>query len=249
MVGDRELKAIIETATLAEFKPDDTIIGEGDTATSFYLVLEGQVQITRANRPVAKLGRGQFFGEASLLGDQMRTADVRATRPTKCVVLTGSQLRQLIVSHPEVGLKLVEESIRRYREQGADLQPVRDRITKPQLMGEGTFNFKSQKTRKLFHYLVESFIEDYMKRRLALEASGWRGLLEAARRVNLPRSALYGKQGDLGPAPGELIRRGLAETRIFPGERGRGGEITRVRITYEREPIREYVSALVRLRE
>jgi adenylate cyclase len=114
------------------------------------------------------------------------------------------------------------------------------------VIGELSFTFASEKTKLLFNYLVNSFISDYMARKYVSEKSGWRGLVQAANELKVSASIFYGKEGGFSPIVNELIRKGFAEARVFPGERGRGGEVTRFRIAYEREPISEYVKMKIR---
>lgn len=108
-------------------------------------------------------------------------------------------------------------------------------------------HFKSETTRKVFDSLVDSFIEDYMVKKYVAEKSGWRTLAELAEQSGISKSILSGKNSVLGPALDEPVRRGLIDTRIFPGERGRGGEVMRLRLAYEKDPVRELVSKRIRL--
>jgi adenylate cyclase len=109
------------------------------------------------------------------------------------------------------------------------------------------FEFKSNIARRAFDSLVDCFIEDYMVKNYVAEKAGWRTIAEVAQRAHLSPSALYGKHSTIGPVLDEPIRRGLIESRIFPGERGRGGEVLRLRIVYDKEPIKEFVNRKVRL--
>jgi CRP-like cAMP-binding protein len=102
--------------------------------------------------------------------------------------------------------------------------------------------FKSEIASIVFDSLVDSFIDDYMIRRYVAEKSGWRTLAEIAQKAHVSTSLLYGKTSTINPSLDEPLRRGLIETRIFTGERGRGGEVMRLRIAYERDPIKELVS-------
>lgn len=109
--------------------------------------------------------------------------------------------------------------------------------------GKGqAIKFKSDIATKVFDRLVDFFIEDYMAKKYVAEKSGWRTLVEIASKARISTSALYGKHSTINPALNEPVRRGLIETRIFPGERGRGGEIMRLRIAYDREPVKEFVN-------
>ncbi len=97
----------------------------------------------------------------------------------------------------------------------------------------------------MFDYLTKAFVQDYMTRRLFLEKSGWRSLMQVVKNTKISRSSVYGAKGHRGPAISELERRGLVETRVFPGERGRGGKIIKTRIFYEKEIIKRYVDKKV----
>jgi tetratricopeptide (TPR) repeat protein len=107
------------------------------------------------------------------------------------------------------------------------------------------FEFKTKAAQKVFDYLTKSFVEDYMRRRLALEKSGWRTLMQIIKHGKVSKSSVYGAGGHRGPAVSELERRGLAEARVFPGERGRGGRILKMRIAYERETIKRHLDQKV----
>lgn len=106
---------------------------------------------------------------------------------------------------------------------------------------EEIVQFKLDIATRVFDSLLDSFIEDYMSKRYIAEKSGWRTLAEVASKTRISHSALYGKHSTIGTSLDEPIRRGLIETRIFPGERGRGGEVLRLRVAYDKEPIRELV--------
>lgn len=107
------------------------------------------------------------------------------------------------------------------------------------------FQFKTENAKKVFKYLTKAFVADYMKRKLVLEKSGWRTFMQIIKNAKTPKSSIYGAAGRRGFAIAELERRGLVEARIFPGERGRGGNITKLRIYYEKETIKRYIDQRV----
>jgi hypothetical protein len=107
------------------------------------------------------------------------------------------------------------------------------------------FKFKTEAARLVFDYLIKAFIEDYMKKRLFIEEAGWRSLVQIAKDAGVSFRSVYGDGRQHGSAMSELERRGLVETRIFPGKRGRGGMITKARISYEKETMKRYVDARV----
>jgi len=103
------------------------------------------------------------------------------------------------------------------------------------------FEFASEHSKVAFEYLVSAFAEDYMRRRIAQEKAGWRTLMRIVNDGKISRSSMYGYGGHRGRALIELENRGLVEARFFPGERGRGGKILKLRVAYEKEIIRRIV--------
>lgn len=233
VLGVDQLGKVARTGELQEFAPNETIVHEGDIATNFYLIIEGQVEIQQAKRSLTRLGRGQFFGETSLLVEQTRSADVIALERTICLVLSNLQLRRLIGRTPSVALKLLEESTRRYRP-----RPVES--PRP----EQTFEFESPRAKIIFDQLVSDFLTDYMSKNYLQEKSGWRTIGEIAKETRIPVKGLYSSSGGPASPLRELLKRGVIEMRVSPGERGRGGQIMKFRVAYEKEPIKEYVKGL-----
>lgn len=107
------------------------------------------------------------------------------------------------------------------------------------------FQFKTENAQKVFEYLTKAFADDYMRKRLALEKSGWRTLIQIKESANVPKSSLYGTVKHRGYVISELEKRGLVETRVFQGERGRGGRILKTRVYYEKETIKRYIDQYV----
>jgi len=108
-----------------------------------------------------------------------------------------------------------------------------------------TVEFKTEAAQRVFDYLVGSFVEDYMRRRLTVQEAGWRSFVQIMKNAKVSSRSVYGSRGHHGAAISELERRGLIETRIFLGERGRGGKIVKTRISYEKETVKRLVDQKV----
>jgi len=120
--------------------------------------------------------------------------------------------------------------------------------TEPPRVGareELSFEFGSEAAQKAFSYIIDAFIDDYMRQKLSLESSGWRTLVDTIKHGGVPKSSVYSAHGGIGGAISELENRGLVEIRVFPGERGRGGRILKVRLAYEKETVKRYVDQIV----
>ena len=88
------------------------VIGEGERGNALYIVTQGTVSVVREsegnNQHLADLTVGDFFGEAAMLGDDVRTATVRATAPSTLLRLVRRDVVKLAELYPEVAKSLEE---------------------------------------------------------------------------------------------------------------------------------------------
>lgn len=83
------------------------IVRKGEIAHSMYFIAEGEVEIELPHENI-RLGEGQFFGEIAVLQKTLRTANVRATLPTKLLVLDAYDLQTITQRNPEIGAAIRE---------------------------------------------------------------------------------------------------------------------------------------------
>jgi len=113
---DKQLKSILASGKQQSYPEGRVIVEEGESGVGFYLILDGGVEVKRKGRAVAKLGRGNFFGEMSLLDSNPRSSDVVAVAPTTCLVLSSWEFQGLVESHKEIAMNLLKTLIHRLRE-------------------------------------------------------------------------------------------------------------------------------------
>jgi putative ABC transport system ATP-binding protein len=95
-----QLTAVAEKMTKRHFAPGETIIREGESGEEFFLISDGEVDVVRADHEVARLGRGEFFGEVALISGEPRNATIIATEPLDTFVLGKSDFQAAVVSSP-----------------------------------------------------------------------------------------------------------------------------------------------------
>jgi len=82
--------------THASYSPGDIIFRQGDPAMNFYAIEKGEVEVVRrddktgAEKIIAILGAGDFFGEMALLDKRPHSADIRARTPLRLLIM-GSE--------------------------------------------------------------------------------------------------------------------------------------------------------------
>jgi CRP-like cAMP-binding protein len=86
---------------------------EGEVGQEFFVIIDGEVEVTKNGKRVATRAAGEFFGEIALLEQTRRMATVTAQTPLRFFVLTQRDFRQLIRDNPGVELKVLQALARR----------------------------------------------------------------------------------------------------------------------------------------
>jgi len=83
------------------------VIKEGDKADALYIILSGEVKITKelsydSTVEIARLSDGSFFGEMALIGKAKRMASVEATTDLELFVISKDMLEEIIQNHASI---------------------------------------------------------------------------------------------------------------------------------------------------
>jgi MFS family permease len=90
------------------------VIHQGDAGDSWYLVVDGTLEVVSDGRPVRRLGTGAGFGEIALLHDRPRTATVRTATPATLYRLPRGVFLEAVTGNPhavQAGEELVRERL------------------------------------------------------------------------------------------------------------------------------------------
>jgi CRP-like cAMP-binding protein len=111
-----ELEAVAHTFDEEVFAAGQRVLRQGISGGAFYVILEGEAVVVIDGQERARLGRGEFFGEISVLIGGVPIADVRAETLLRCLVLPGPQLEAFLLEHPTVMLRMLQSVARRLRD-------------------------------------------------------------------------------------------------------------------------------------
>jgi voltage-gated potassium channel len=112
-LSKKELTALARVTEDLEVPKGKVLIEEGAIGHEFFVIMDGEVEVTRKGRRLAINRGGDFFGEIALLEDARRTATVTATTPLRVFVLTGPDFRHLLDESPKVERKILHALARR----------------------------------------------------------------------------------------------------------------------------------------
>jgi CRP-like cAMP-binding protein len=99
-LSDDELDRSAELFEEIELLAGSSLIKEGDFSYRFFVVLDGEVDVTHDFDPVRRLGPGEICGEIGLLTGQRRTARVVAHTRCKLASLMTWDFRTLMEQAP-----------------------------------------------------------------------------------------------------------------------------------------------------
>ncbi len=110
-----QLQRVVHTFEEQWYAEGERVLRQGLTGSAFHVILDGEAKVVIDGQDRASLGRGDFFGEVSILLGEPPVADVVAFRPLRCLVLPGPQVHDFLLAHPAVMYRMLQAQARRLR--------------------------------------------------------------------------------------------------------------------------------------
>ena len=98
-----------------EFAPGQFIVRQGQVGTGLYVILSGSVKVLRGGDELIRLGKGEFFGELSVIDQKPRNASIEAAEPTEVLALASRDLLALLETDAQVALNMIKGLVARVR--------------------------------------------------------------------------------------------------------------------------------------
>lgn len=121
--GPKFIEALYSSIRLEVFPLNEWVCRKGSISSALYIVMKGAVSVVINEAKmvvVARLFRGDFFGERSLFAaEEKRNASVRARTTVELVVLQASHFRKVLAAFPEVEQQMLEAKNQREAETAA----------------------------------------------------------------------------------------------------------------------------------
>lgn len=117
----RELEFLSSRMDEISLPADRTLLTQGKPTDTFYVLLDGEVDVSRDGSPVKRLAAGDFFGEIGMLDRGLATATVTTTGPAEALVMSHAQFRDAIKGNETLVLQVMAAMAERLRENATQL--------------------------------------------------------------------------------------------------------------------------------
>ncbi len=166
-LDEEGLARIAEVARERPYPKNSVILFEDDPGDALYVVVSGRVKVVLIGEDgreviLSTMGKGDFFGEMSLIDDEPRSAHVIAMEDSRLLVLRRDDFHHCLDTTPRIALGLLRALSKRLRQAdskigGLVLLDVPGRIARLllQLADEGD---GSVITAKLTHHTIAQMI-------------------------------------------------------------------------------------------
>ncbi|MFZ5469441.1 MAG: Stp1/IreP family PP2C-type Ser/Thr phosphatase [Myxococcota bacterium] len=103
----KEQTAVLSIGASRTFPGGREIVVEGQPGQELFVVVRGRVVIEKNGVEIAELRAGGHFGEMGLIDNAPRSATVRATEPTKVMVISRGDLMNLMKRESILAVKML----------------------------------------------------------------------------------------------------------------------------------------------
>ena len=118
-LSEEDLAQLYKMAEAVSIPSGELVLQEGDPGDSLYVVLDGELEVTKRHGGqevlLAVYREGQFFGEMALLEQAPRSASVRTLRESRLLMISQAAFQTLLSCSPSAPLKILHTVTSRLR--------------------------------------------------------------------------------------------------------------------------------------
>jgi CRP-like cAMP-binding protein len=114
-LDNRELEQIAASMRERRVSAGDVFHEQGAGGAGFFVVQEGEADVTVDGKSVGSVGPGDYFGEIALLTGSDRTATVTAQTDMLCYDMTPWDFKPLVESNSAIAWKLLTAMAQKLR--------------------------------------------------------------------------------------------------------------------------------------
>jgi CRP-like cAMP-binding protein len=111
----RALNRVASSARTVTHAPGKKVTTEGEEGIAFHLILDGTATVALPGGGQHPLGKGDYFGEISMIDGQPRSATVTVDTPMRSAAITAWDFRPMLDEEPAIAKVMLQVLCRRIR--------------------------------------------------------------------------------------------------------------------------------------
>jgi len=116
---------------IVNFEKDEHIYKENENASTMFIIHQGKVKLYKKSESgeefvLGEFGKGDFFGEMAVLGEDKRTENAVALEPVKIIVISKPVFIKILKNNAEIAVRM----IRKFSEKLKDANKMIDSLLK-----------------------------------------------------------------------------------------------------------------------
>ncbi|GBC61078.1 hypothetical protein DENIS_2038 [Desulfonema ishimotonii] len=111
---EESVRHLVSLLKMKRYESGDVILTKGEPGKNLYIIISGRVDVLAdSGIRIAGLGKGEVFGEMSLISGGPVSATVRAIEPLSVLYLEGRHFKEILSKSPSVQIYLTRMLARR----------------------------------------------------------------------------------------------------------------------------------------
>lgn len=103
-----QLAHLMHIARTQKIDANVEFIKEGETGDELFIIMEGEVSVTRRGKEIARLTAGDCIGELSIIDKEPRSATVKTTRQSLLLSLRRNDFLLTLKSNPSIAINVMK---------------------------------------------------------------------------------------------------------------------------------------------
>jgi CRP/FNR family transcriptional regulator, cyclic AMP receptor protein len=104
-IDQKNLDKVVQFFQLNKYQKGAIIIRKGEPGGNFYIIVTGSVNVINdAGMTISKLGKGEVFGEMSLICNESVSATIQVAKPTSILSIGRENFQKILDRYPAIQL-------------------------------------------------------------------------------------------------------------------------------------------------
>ncbi len=103
-----QLVNLVQIARIQKLPENAEFIKEGEIGDELFIIMDGEVSVTKRGKEIARLGKGNCIGELSIIDKEPRSATVKTTRQSLVLSLRRNDFLLTLKANPTIAINVMK---------------------------------------------------------------------------------------------------------------------------------------------